>query len=70
MYWRLILGNGQMEKERWSKPIRTANAYISTVEQGAFVICDHDPDWEHAYNKGFAPLLKVWSYMNNYTPKQ
>lgn len=47
-------------------PIRTANCYISTTEQGQFVICENGPwsfDWE-----AFEHLLRVWQWDNQYTP--
>lgn len=47
------------------KPIRCANCYISTVEQGAFVICHHH-DWQRTFNAGFAPLVNHWHWANNY----
>lgn len=53
-----------------SKPIRTANVYISTVDQGKFVICEHDSDWQKCYNSGFHPLLQHWQWSNSYTPAQ
>lgn len=53
-----------------TKPIRTCNVYISTVEVGNFVVCDHDPDWQKTFNMGFYPLMQVWALMNNYSPKQ
>lgn len=46
------------------KPIRTANCYISTVEQGKFVVCEHDPDWQKVYNSAFLPLLQYWQWVN------
>lgn len=52
------------------KPIRTGNCYISTIDQGAFVIFEHDPDWGLAYENGFAPLLRHWCWANKYWPKQ
>lgn len=48
--------------------IRTANIYISSVEPGTFIICEHDGDWQRAYNSGFVPALRLWSYLNSYTP--
>lgn len=51
-----------------NKPIRTANCYISTVEQGKFVICEHDPDWQKVYNSAFLPLLQYWKWVNGYNP--
>lgn len=50
-----------------SKPIRTANVYISTVEPGKFVICEHQ-EWETAYLEGFAPLVRHWQWANRYRP--
>lgn len=51
-----------------TKGIRTANVYISSIEQGKFVICENPP-WESAYNEGFAPLITHWQWANNYRPK-
>lgn len=48
--------------------IRTANCYISTTQQGAFAICEHDPDWQKVYNSAFLPLLQYWRWVNTYTP--
>ena len=56
-YAKAFLGN---------MPVRTANCYISTVECGKFVICEHD-DWQPTYDQGFAPLVKHWCWSNNYT---
>lgn len=50
-----------------SKPIRTANIYISTVDQGLFVVCEHDP-WQDAYLNGFVPLMQHWQWTNRYWP--
>lgn len=50
-----------------SKPIRTANVYISTVETGKFVICEHQ-EWQAAYLEGFAPLVRHWQWANRYRP--
>lgn len=52
------------------KPIRTANVYISTIEQGKFVICEHDADWQRTYNGGFVPLVNYWTWVNNYRAQQ
>lgn len=57
------------DMEKWNKPIRTANAYICTIDPGQFIICDHDPDWQKAYQV-FDHLLQAWCYINSYTPKQ
>ena len=48
--------------------IRTGNIYISTVDPGAYVICEHAGFWAEVYREGFAPLVKVWQWMNNYVP--
>lgn len=47
-----------------TSPIRTANVYISTIEPGAFVICEHE-HWEPAW-KAFQHLMHVWRWDNNY----
>jgi hypothetical protein len=52
------------------KPIRTANAYISTTETGKFVIWDNDPDWAKAYQQAFQPLVSVWQFLAQYKPVQ
>jgi len=52
------------------RPIRTANCYISTVEQGRFVIWENDHDWQRCFNQGFAPLVTVWQYLNSYRAQQ
>lgn len=52
---------------RGDKPIRTGNVYISTVDQGAFCVCEHD-DWQAVYQNGFAPLVQVWQWMTDYRP--
>lgn len=49
-----------------ASPIRTANVYISTVEAGKHVVCEHDPDWQKTYNSGFVPCLRLWQYLNSY----
>lgn len=48
--------------------IRTGNIYISTVEQGKFVVCEHG-DWLETYQKGFAPLVQHWQWANRYQPQ-
>lgn len=45
--------------------VQTANLYISTVEQGKFVICEH-PEWQETYNDGFVPLVNYWAWANKY----
>jgi len=52
----------------WSPPvIKTGNIYISTIEQGKFVICEH-PEWEDTYHRGFKPLVTHWQFANQYWP--
>lgn len=51
-----------------NKPIRTGNVYISSIEEGAFVICEHD-EWQTTYAEGFAPLVTHWQWNNKYRPK-
>lgn len=62
-YEELIAGDPQPPK-----PIRTANAYISTVEEGKFVISRHE-DWQTVYFQGFAPLVTHWQWANKYRPE-
>lgn len=47
--------------------IRTANLYISTVDPGAFVICEHGP-WQEQY-RAFSHLVAYWQIANQYFPK-
>jgi len=49
--------------------IRTGNLYISTIEPGAFLICEHEP-WFETYADGWEPLVKHWQWANNYRPEQ
>jgi hypothetical protein len=53
-----------------TKPILTCNVYISTVVQGAFLICDHDPDWQRTYNQGFKSLVTYWQWLTGYKAQQ
>jgi hypothetical protein len=50
-----------------SKQIRTGNVYISTVDQGKFIVHEHG-DWEPVYEDCWKPLLRVWCYLNGYNP--
>lgn len=52
------------------KKILTGNAYISSVNPGEFVICEHSEPWETVYNFGFAPLVTHWQWAANYRPHQ
>lgn len=64
-YWHLIGNSGEAKN---SKPIRCANCYISSVDQGKYLLCHHDHDWQKIYNSGFVPLFKFWCYWRQYTP--
>lgn len=44
--------------------VRTANVYISTVDCGQFVICEHE-NWQGAF-KAFEHLLAYWKWANNF----
>jgi hypothetical protein len=46
------------------------NVYISSVNQGQFVICEHEEDWQDVYERGFAPLVKHWQWMTGHVPNQ
>lgn len=48
-------------------PILTVNAYISTVDKGAYVI-HKNPPWQKDFDKGFWPLFQVWCHLNQYYP--
>lgn len=50
------------------KKIVTANAYISTVEPGKFVICNHGEEWPVTFHHGFEPLVKHWQWATDYHP--
>ena len=47
------------------KMILTANAYLSTVEKGKFVI-HMQSDWPETYEQGFKPVMAVWRWMNQF----
>lgn len=48
-------------------PTKTMNVYISSIEPRKFVAFENPP-WEKDFDEGFAPLLKVWQWMNSYRP--
>lgn len=52
------------------KPIQTLNCYISSLEQGKFVIWENNPVWTKDFAEGFAPLVTHWQYKNDYKPQQ
>lgn len=66
--------NKIISKETKCPKIRTGNVYISTIEQGKFVICEHEDtpesNWGKTYTEGFSPLVKYWQFANSYYPKQ
>jgi hypothetical protein len=53
-----------------TKPIRTANCYLSSIEPGKFIILDNDPDWQKDYNDGFMPIVRHWQWKNSYKAQQ
>ena len=67
-YWNLLLQAGQATPA--SKPIKTYNCYISTVDQGKFAIFQHDPDWQRDYNQGFKKALELWQWLKGYKAQQ
>jgi CRISPR/Cas system-associated exonuclease Cas4 (RecB family) len=50
------------------KIIQTCNIYISTTNPGEIAVFKHSDDWSDTYQKGFKPLMSVWSWLNNYFP--
>lgn len=54
--------------------IRTGNVYISTINQGEFVVCEHEDspesNWAKTFEEGFKPLVSYWQWANSYYPKQ
>jgi len=46
--------------------IRTRNLYVSTVNEGQFVICEPTADWSDTYWGGFVPLVQYWAWANKY----
>jgi hypothetical protein len=63
--FKRMLGQGDEPR----KPIHTANVYVSTIVQGAFLICDHS-DWHVTYERGFRPLVQYWQWLTGYSPQQ
>lgn len=55
----------KLEIQEWR--LLTSVCYISTVEQGKFVIFENE-DWLDTYQNGFEPLVKHWSWMTGYEP--
>ena len=47
------------------KQVQTCNIYISTTEPGKIISFIHQ-DWQQTFKNGFVPLLKVWSWMNDF----
>jgi hypothetical protein len=45
--------------------IRTANVYLSTVNQGEFYVATH-PDWHDTYEHGFRPLLQYYRWSRGF----
>lgn len=48
---------------------RAANVYISTVEQGKFIILEHQNEAD-TFENGFMPLLHHWQWSTGYRPAQ
>jgi len=48
-----------------TKPIRTGNLYVSSLEPGKFVFWENPP-YAADYAGGFAPLVTHWQWLNNY----
>ncbi len=63
-YRDLLFANGVNDKV-----IRTANAYISSIKPGSFVICEHE-NWQPALEQGFMPIVTHWQWKNQYWPEQ
>lgn len=61
--WDLFKKSGQ------SVTIKTGNVYISSIDQGQFVICEH-PEWKETFNRGFAPLVAHWQWSTGFVPNQ
>ena len=55
---------------RPNRNLRCANVYISTVEQGKFVIHEHQDHWISIFENGFAPLVQHWQWSKGYKPQQ
>lgn len=55
-------------RKETDRPIRTGNVYVSTVEQGAYVVAEHPEDWTDTYQFGFLPLVQHWQWSTNYSP--
>lgn len=64
---RLQLAAYAAELQNNSRPIKTANCYISTTEPGKVVVHENPP-WKEDYENGFIPMLKLWQWLNNYRP--
>jgi hypothetical protein len=58
-----------MHLEEKGKPLICGNLYISTIEEGEFVVCEHQ-DWEGTYDYGFKPLVAYWQWVNQHFPSQ
>lgn len=65
-YAQAVFMKGEMQPNQ----IRTGNVYISTVEQGKFVVCEHTEPWPDTYLRGFLPLLTHWCWATGYKPQQ
>jgi len=62
----------KLQLAAYAEPIKeietVGNIYISTVEQGKFVVCEHEEEWIYTYRHGFKPLLDYWCWANDFHP--
>lgn len=57
-------------RKQTSEPlIKTGNVYISTVNCGEFVICEHVQNWQETWTNGFYPLVEHWQWAKGYKPE-
>lgn len=61
---RESLGNVGTQQE-----IRTANVYISTKEQGQFVLFENPP-WRDTFEHGFKPIMEYVIWSDDYDPRE
>jgi hypothetical protein len=55
--------NRQCRREgKPERPIIRRNVYVSTINQGQYVICEHEEEWQDTYRNGFLPLVQHWQW--------
>lgn len=69
-YARALVKLLEQDGHDTTKPIKTGNLYISTVEPGKFSLCIHQDDWMVTYANGFRPLVEHWQWDRGYEPVQ